>query len=151
MQALVSLLAGVLFGVGLGVAGMTNPGNVRAFLDIFGAWDPTLMFVMAGGIAVHMAALQLIAKHKTPLFEPSFHQALKHGLDAKLLIGAGIFGVGWGIAGFCPGPAIVSLGSGAMVPLVFVAAMTAGMLLQHVTGRRDQALDAGGDTATVCE
>ncbi len=133
--AVVAFFAGAVFAVGLVLAGMTQPTKVIGFLDIGGAWDPTLAFVMAGAIAAHIGGLWLTSRRTTPLFASAFVLPKRTDLDAQLLLGAGVFGVGWGLAGYCPGPALVSLGSGADSALVFVVAATAGMLIQHVTVR----------------
>jgi uncharacterized protein len=129
----VSFAAGALFGAGLGVSGMTNACKVVAFLDVTGAWDPTLAFVMAGALAVHVVLARCIRRRSAPLLDTVFHMPKQRALDAPLVVGAALFGVGWGLAGYCPGPVLVSL-AGARAPvLVFVAAMIAGMLLQHAT------------------
>ncbi len=128
----VAFVAGALFAVGLVFAGMTQPAKVIAFLDVGGAWDPTLAFVMAGAIAVHMAGLRLIGGRAAPLLGGSFAAPSRSDLDARLLLGAVLFGVGWGLAGYCPGPALVSLGSGADSVLVFAAALTVGMIVQRL-------------------
>ncbi len=128
---LVAYLAGALFGAGLLLAGMTDPARVLGFLDVLGDWDPTLAFVMIGAIAVHATTYQLIRRRPSPLFDSTFHLPTRNDLDARLLAGAALFGVGWGLAGFCPGPALVAAASGASTALVFVAAMIAGMFVQH--------------------
>ena len=128
---LVSMIAGLLFGLGLGLAGMLDPSNVQGFLDIFGAWDPTLMFVMAGGIAVHLLFWRIIKHQASPLFDHTFHLPNRTDIDKPLLVGAAIFGIGWGLGGYCPGPGLASLGSQGTAPMVFVATMVVGMLLQH--------------------
>ena len=129
-RAVVGGVAGALFGAGLLLAGMTRPDKVIGFLDLFGRWDPSLMFVMAGAIAVHLVAYRLVVKRPRPLFDAGFHLPTRRDLDARLLAGAAIFGVGWGLGGFCPGPGLVSAAAGGDA-LVFVVTMTAGMLLQH--------------------
>ncbi len=116
---------GALFGAGLLLAGMTQPSKVIAFLDVGGAWDPTLAFVMAGAIAVHVLGLRLVA--------PALRKPSRTGIDVRVVAGSAIFGVGWGLAGYCPGPALVSLGEGGTAALVFVGAATAGMLVQHLS------------------
>lgn len=126
-------VAGLVFGVGLVLAGMVDPAKVIAFLDFFGAWDPSLMFVMGGAIAVHFVLYRVITKRASPLFDARFDVPTRRDLDARLLGGAALFGVGWGLAGYCPGPGIVGLGSGSVPALVFVAAMTAGIYLQERT------------------
>jgi uncharacterized membrane protein YedE/YeeE len=127
--------AGAVFGVGLVLAGMTQPSKVIAFLDVGGAWDPTLAFVMVGAIAAHVAGLWLTSRRTVPLFAADFLAPTRDDLSTPLVLGAAVFGIGWGLVGYCPGPALVSLGSGASTALVFVGAATAGMLLQHATKR----------------
>ncbi len=124
-------VAGLVFGVGLVLAGMVDPAKVIAFLDFFGAWDPSLMFVMGGAIAVHFVLFRVITRRASPLFDARFDLPTRRELDARLLGGAALFGVGWGLAGYCPGPGIVGLGTGSGPALVFVAAMTAGIWLQE--------------------
>jgi uncharacterized membrane protein YedE/YeeE len=126
---LVSFLGGLVFAVGLGLSGMTEPAKVLAFLDVKGAWDPTLMFVMVGAIAVHMR-FALRAKRATkPVWAPRFSLPARESIDARLFVGAALFGVGWGLQGYCPGPAVVASASGHAVPLVFVATMIVGLLV----------------------
>jgi hypothetical protein len=127
--------AGVLFGVGLGLSGMTQPSKVIGFLDIFGKWDPSLMFVMMGAMTVHFVLSRWIRQRQRPLLDARFHLPAPAGIDRKLVAGAALFGVGWGLGGFCPGPALVSAGSGAVPALIFVATMAFGMLLQYVVHR----------------
>ncbi|MCA9679540.1 MAG: YeeE/YedE family protein, partial [Myxococcales bacterium] len=120
--------AGLLFGLGLVLAGMTIPAKVIGFLDITsaqGAWDPSLMFVMGGAIAVHAVALRLVRRRGAPLFDRTFHLPTRKDLDLLLLAGAAIFGVGWGLAGYCPGPGLVSAAGGMGAGATFVAAMLA--------------------------
>lgn len=136
-QLLVSLVAGLMFGVGLAVSGMTQPGKVVGFLDPLGRWDASLMFVMAGAIAVHFVAYRLVARRGAPLLMPQFSLPTRRDLDIKLLAGAALFGIGWGVGGFCPGPALVSLATGAPTVLAFVVAMLVGTL---VTARLDALL-----------
>ncbi len=128
---LTALVAGVVFGVGLGISGMTQPPKVIAFLDLFGSWDPSLLFVMAGAILVHFVLARLIRRRPRPWLDPYFHVPPQARVDRKLVFGAAIFGIGWGLAGYCPGPAIVALGSGALPAVVFVAAMALGMTIQY--------------------
>ena len=127
MTAFTSLLAGLVFGLGLIVAGMANPAKVLAFLDLAGAWDPSLAFVMGGAIGVGFVAF-FIARQRTVSFlgEEMKLPTARH-IDRRLVFGSVAFGIGWGIAGFCPGPALVALGMGEGKALVFVAAMLAGM------------------------
>lgn len=131
MRFLVAVLAGALFGAGLLLAGMTDPAKVLAFLDVTGAWDPTLAFVMGGAIAVHAVGYRRVRRRTRPLLDAGFHLPPPCAIDGKLVAGAAVFGAGWGIAGFCPGPGLVAAASGATSGLVFVAAMLVGMLAQH--------------------
>lgn len=126
---LAAFLSGLLFACGLVVSGMVLPTRVIGFLDVFGHWDPTLMFVMVGGILTHSVTYKLITSRNSPLLAAMFVKPSKVILDRKLLIGSAIFGIGWGTAGYCPGPGIVSLGSGAIAPLIFVSAMIGGILV----------------------
>jgi uncharacterized membrane protein YedE/YeeE len=131
-SAVAALLSGLLFGAGLVVSGMTVPANVVGFLDFAGAWNPSLAFVMGGAIAVHMPLYWLIRKRKSPLFDVQFHVPTRRDIDWRLLAGSAVFGAGWGLGGFCPGPGLVSLASGAADPIIFVGAMTAGVVLYRV-------------------
>ena len=103
---LAALAAGLLFGLGLAVAQMTNPLKVLAFLDIFGNWDPSLALVMGGAVAVTLVGFRLVLRQPAPLFDTKFHLPTRRDLDRNLLLGAALFGTGWGIAGFCPGPVV---------------------------------------------
>jgi uncharacterized membrane protein YedE/YeeE len=130
--ALAAIGAGLTFGLGLGFAGMTQPSKVIGFLDVFGAWDPSLMFVMVGALAVHVVLSRLIRRRERPLLAARFHLPTARDIDSKLVAGSALFGIGWGLGGFCPGPAIVGLGSGAASAIVFVGAMALGMAVQYV-------------------
>jgi uncharacterized membrane protein YedE/YeeE len=136
LSRLLGFAAGLAFALGLGVAGMTRPENVIAFLDVAGAWDPALAFVMAGAIGVHALALLLGRRRVRPVLEPKFEAPSKTGIDARLLAGAAIFGVGWGASGLCPGPALVALMSLSPSVLAFVPAMVVGTAtVQRVSAR----------------
>jgi uncharacterized membrane protein YedE/YeeE len=128
-------IAGAIFGVGLAVAGMTRPEKVVGFLDITGAWDPSLAFVMIGAIGVHFVLRRLVVRRKTPLFDDRFHMPTRSDIDPRLLGGAALFGVGWGLGGFCPGPALVGAAAALLPAIVFIAAMTAGMLIERVASK----------------
>jgi len=128
VSAVVAFLSGFVFALGLGLGGMTQPRRVLGFLDVFGAWDPRLAFVMAGAVATYALLRPWIMGRARPLFGASF-PVPPRGLDAPLVGGAVIFGVGWGLVGFCPGPAIVALGAAVPQAAVFVGAMMTGMLL----------------------
>lgn len=129
MPALIGLLSGALFGVGLAVSGMAQPAKVLAFLDVAGAWDASLAFVMAGAIGVYAPLYRMLLRATKPVYVREFVVAMGGRVDARLLVGAGVFGVGWGLGGYCPGPALVSAGTGATQGVVFALAMLAGMLL----------------------
>lgn len=122
-------IAGGLFALGLAISGMTEPAKVTAFLDVTGAWDPSLAFVMAAAIAVHLPLVRIARQRHAPLFDAKFHWPKAHGIDARLLLGSAMFGVGWGLSGYCPGPALTSLVAGGSSVLAFVGAMLAGLLL----------------------
>ncbi|RYF30396.1 MAG: YeeE/YedE family protein [Comamonadaceae bacterium] len=127
MLALASLLAGLVFGLGLILSGMADPAKVLGFLDLAGAWDPSLAFVMAGAIAVGMVAFRVARPRTVSLLGAEMRLPGARHIDRRLVLGSVLFGVGWGIAGFCPGPGLVALGMGEGKALVFVAAMLAGM------------------------
>lgn len=129
LDLLASLLAGVLFGVGLVVSGMTRPEKVLGFLDIFGAWDPSLALVMAGAIAVHFFAYRFVRGRPAPLCTDKFALPTRRDIDVRLLLGAMLFGLGWGLGGYCPGPGLVSLATGTPGAVVFVASMLVAMFL----------------------
>ncbi len=128
-SALVSFLSGVVFALGLGISGMTRPIKVIGFLDFFGAWDASLALVMLGAIAVYFVAYRISRSMRSPLLAAEFSIPSRTDLDPRLIAGAALFGAGWGLGGFCPGPAITSLASGAPAVFAFVAAMAAGMYL----------------------
>lgn len=128
-KILAALGSGTLFGVGLAWSGMTNPGRVTGFLDVAGAWDPTLALVMIAGLAVATPAFRLILGRPRPLLDERFRLPTKTALDRPLLAGAAVFGVGWGLAGLCPGPALAGLVTGSPLVLLFVVAMIAGQWL----------------------
>ena len=126
LSGAVSLAAGALFGAGLVVGGMTDPLRVIGFLDVGGAWDPSLLFVMLGAIAVHFAAYRWLGGRPAPILAEKFMLPTKRSVDVRLLTGAAIFGIGWAIAGYCPGPAVVSLASGQPGAFVFIGALLLG-------------------------
>lgn len=121
-----SLVAGIVFGLGLVISGMSNPAKVIGFLDVSGAWDPTLLVVMGGALAVTLPGFTLLRRRSRPLFAREFQWPARKDVDARLIGGAALFGVGWGIAGFCPGPAITALVTGRMEVVLFVCAMVGG-------------------------
>jgi uncharacterized protein len=127
MKRLIALLIGALFGAGLVVSGMSNPGNVLNFLDVTGTWDARLMFVMGGAVVMTSIGFAVLMRRTRPLFAEKFTWPTATMIDKKLLIGAALFGVGWGLAGYCPGPALASIGAGAKDMLLFIPALVAGM------------------------
>ncbi len=129
-------LIGVLFGLGLIVSGMINPAKILAFLDLAGPWDPSLIFVMGGAVLVGLIAFYLAKKRTQSFFGGAMHIPTRRDIDRPLIIGSALFGAGWGLAGFCPGPALVSLGTGELKAAVFVIAMLAGMLLFELLGQK---------------
>ena len=128
-RLLAALAAGVLFGVGLGLSQMVNPAKVLAFLDVAGDWDPSLAFVLLGAVLVTLVAFRTILKLPHPVFEAAFALPTLKSLTARLVVGSAIFGVGWGLVGFCPGPAIASLAYGLPMTFLFLAALVAGSWL----------------------
>jgi uncharacterized membrane protein YedE/YeeE len=136
MIQLASLLAGLVFGLGLIVSGMANPAKVLGFLDLAGAWDPSLAFVMAGAIAVGMVAFMVARRRTVSFLGAEMRLPSARHIDRRLIVGSLLFGIGWGIAGFCPGPGLVALGMGETKALVFVAAMLAGMGIFELLERR---------------
>lgn len=140
MPVLVQFVIGLVFGCGLLVSGMSDPAKVLNFLDLggigAGTWDPSLAFVMAGAVAVTFIGYTFVLKRPRPLFAEKFHLPGKSDIDPRIVIGPAIFGVGWGLAGFCPGPALTALGFGAPAAFLFVAAMLAGMVLARWVANR---------------
>lgn len=140
MRLLVALLTGLIFGAGLVISGMTQPSKVLGFLDVTGRFDASLMLVMVGAIGVHFFGYRLAKRRSAPVFADAFQLPTRRDIDAKLILGAVLFGVGWGIGGYCPGPAIVALPGGGISALTFVSAMVVGMFatakLDHHASRR---------------
>jgi uncharacterized membrane protein YedE/YeeE len=135
MHRFTEFLVGLLFGLGLLLSGMTDPGKVIGFLDLAGAWDPSLAFVMGGAIAVGFFAFGLARKRTVSLLGGALHLPKASQIDRRLVIGSLVFGAGWGLAGFCPGPGVVSMAAGQPKALSFVLAMLAGMALQSLAER----------------
>ncbi|MEM7465426.1 MAG: DUF6691 family protein [Pseudomonadota bacterium] len=132
MKAISLFAIGVLFGLGLVVSGMAQPEKVTGFLDVFGAWDPSLAFVMGSALLVTHFGFNLILKKPSPVFDSNFRLPTANQIDSRLLIGATFFGVGWGLSGFCPGPAFVALGTGHTDVVIFVLAMFAGFSIKDM-------------------
>ena len=131
----VNLLAGLIFGLGLLISGLANPAKVQNFLDLAGTFDPSLIFAMAGAVVVTLVGYRFVLRRPKPVLAERFHLPAVKDIDARLLAGAGLFGVGWGLSGFCPGPAITSLALLARGTLVFVPAMLAGIALARLVVR----------------
>jgi uncharacterized membrane protein YedE/YeeE len=129
-------LTGALFGSGLVVSGMTRPSKVIGFLDVTHGWDPTVAFVVAGAVAVYAIAVRMVTRLPHPWLDTRFHLPTRNDIDAQLLIGSALFGIGWGLGGYCPGPVIVIVAAGNKTGLVFITTMIVGMVLQHLTSRR---------------
>jgi uncharacterized membrane protein YedE/YeeE len=154
MRIVSAFSSGFVFAVGLGVGGMTQPTRVLGFLDIAGHWDPSLAVVMAGAVIVYGVLFRLIRRRSRPILARTFSLPTRRDVDARLVVGSAIFGLGWGLAGYCPGPAIVTLATGAAPMFVFVAAMVAGMAVvdaldapSMLTSIRDRAVRAGKEAA----
>lgn len=135
MHALSAFATGLVFGIGLVISGMTDPGKVIGFLDLAGAWDPSLALVMGGAIGVGFFAFRLAARRASSVLGDPMLLPTARNIDKRLIIGSMLFGIGWGIAGYCPGPALVSLASGEIKPVMFVLAMIVGMLIYEALAR----------------
>lgn len=146
-----SFVAGLLFALGLGVGGMTQPSKVIGFLDVAGDWDPSLAFVMGGALLVYAVVARLALARPAPLLDGRFFVPTRRDVDRPLVVGSLLFGAGWGIAGYCPGPALVSLASGRVSVIVFVAAMLLGMWIEQrwaaMRGERSGTLRTAAATA----
>jgi uncharacterized membrane protein YedE/YeeE len=136
MQIVSAFIVGLVFGIGLIVAGMTNPAKVQGFLDLAGNWDPSLAFVMGGAILVGLVAFRLAGKRERALLGGAMRLPTATRIDRRLVLGGLAFGAGWGLGGFCPGPALATLASGGSKPLVFTGAMLAGMILFEILEHR---------------
>lgn len=150
---LAAAASGLLFGAGLVISGMTDPAKVLGFLDFFGDWDARLIFVMGGAIAVNAPLTWWIRRRRAPLLQPTFRVPVSHGpwyaqIDGRLVLGSAVFGIGWGLSGYCPGPAIVSVSSvvdGSLAALTFILAMIAGMAVFAVWDRKKSNSTASAD------
>lgn len=151
-EAIAAFGAGALFTVGLAVAGMTQPSKVVGFLDFFGDWDPSLAFVMGGAIAVHFVLFRVVMRRRSPLLDEVFHVPTRRDFSLQLVVGSAIFGVGWGLGGFCPGPGLASLPSLGPEAILFVATMSVGIALHDawaswMGGRQSSVGDRAVDEA----
>ena len=129
MKLIVTYLIGLVFGLGISISGMANPAKVLNFFDIAGTWDPSLVFVMGGAVVVAFIGYKLVLSRPAPVFEPKFNVPSSRVIDTKLVAGSAVFGIGWGIAGFCPGGALPALGTGNPDVLIFTAALVAGIFI----------------------
>jgi uncharacterized membrane protein YedE/YeeE len=127
MSLIVNFAIGLLFGLGLVVSGMSDPAKVLNFLDIAGTWDPSLAFVMGGAVIVAFFGYRVVLQRKAPIFDTTFHLPKRTDIDSQLIVGPALFGIGWGLGGFCPGPALTALGLAAPGTLAFVPTMFVGM------------------------
>ncbi len=145
MSVLLSFVFGLIFGLGLIVSGMSNPAKIIGFLDLAGVWDPSLIFVMAGAIAIGIVAFTLARRRERSLLGAPMQLPTARDIDRRLVAGSALFGIGWGLAGICPGPALVLLGSGSAKGIVFTLALLAGMALFEVQQRMRQAASHSPD------
>lgn len=149
ISSIAALFAGLIFGLGLLLAGMANPAKVLAFLDLAGEWDPSLVLVMAGAIAIGLAAFAIARKRNLSFLGLSMHVSASRVIDKRLVLGSLAFGVGWGLAGICPGPALVLLGTGNLKGMVFVAAMLMGMGIFEVLEEHRLSTRTGSNQVTA--
>jgi uncharacterized membrane protein YedE/YeeE len=138
MKWIVSLVAGLLFGLGLAVAQMSNPLKVLGFLDVAGDWDPSLALVMGGAVGITLLAFKLVLRRPAPMWAARFHLPTLIAIDKRLVLGSALFGVGWGMSGYCPGPALATMLSGNQEVWLFVPAMLAGGVLERLCRQADQ-------------
>ncbi|MGF6175540.1 DUF6691 family protein [Ensifer sp. 4252] len=146
LRPLATLASGIIFGVGLSLSGMLDPARVRAFLDVTRDWNPSLAFVLGGAVAVSALGVLMTRRMRRPLLDDAFHLPGNRVIDRRLIIGSAIFGVGWGLVGLCPGPAVTSLSLGWPATALFVVAMLAGMVLHDRlprVGPSEQGRDSG--------
>lgn len=150
MNNIVTLFIGVIFGFGLALSGMTHPQRVLDFLDVTGTWNPSLLFVLGGAVGVTLIAFRLIHKLGKPVFAAAFHLTDARHIDAPLVIGSILFGLGWGISGYCPGPALALLAAPNWELWVFVPAMLIGYTLQYYLSQSQRSLTTDRDETSVC-
>lgn len=132
MNILIAFMIGILFGVGILISGMANPAKVLNFFDVAGAWDPSLMFVMGGAVVTTFIGYRLVLARAQPILARSFQVPTATQIDPKLIAGSAIFGIGWGLAGFCPGAALPALGTGRAEVVIFVASLIAGIVIARL-------------------
>ena len=127
-QNVISFLVGLIFSFGLAISGMTQPQKIVGFLNPW-SWDPSLLFVMIGAVGLHMVAYPIVRKRHSPILDSKWHVPTKKGITLRLVLGSALFGIGWGLGGFCPGPGVTSIGSNDFRPVLFVTAMVLGMTI----------------------
>lgn len=147
MKHVITYLIGLIFGIGISISGMANPAKVLNFFDVFGTWDPSLALVMGGALIVAAIGYRIVFRRPAPVFEPVFNVPNNRVIDKKLIGGSVVFGIGWGIAGFCPGGALPALGTGRYEVIVFFAALVAGILIARAMMRIDFGGSAGAATS----
>lgn len=150
MNNIVTLLAGLIFGFGLALSGMTHPEKVLGFLDVAGQWDSSLLFVLSGAVSVTLASFHLILNLPKPVLAPAFRVTEARNIDRPLVIGSSLFGIGWGISGYCPGPAIALLAAPNWELWIFLPAMLLGYALQYYLSRPHHQAPAGADEPAAC-
>lgn len=147
MKHVITYLIGLIFGIGISISGMASPAKVLNFFDVFGTWDPSLALVMGGALIVAAIGYRIVFRRPAPVFEPVFNVPNNRVIDKKLIGGSVVFGIGWGIAGFCPGGALPALGTGRYEVIVFFAALVAGILIARAMMRIDFGGSAGAATS----
>ncbi|MEM7127569.1 MAG: YeeE/YedE family protein [Chloroflexota bacterium] len=147
-QHIIALFAGILFGIGLAVSQMIDPARVLGFLDIAGTWDPTLIFVLGGAVGVTVITFRFILRRPSPFFADAFHLPAKKAIDRPLVVGSALFGLGWGIGGYCPGPGITALMLGSWNPVLFVGALVVGSFIyDRIFGQQHQSIERSNGRA----
>ncbi|MEZ4659585.1 MAG: DUF6691 family protein [Caldilineaceae bacterium] len=135
-QYLIALISGLIFGFGLGLSQMIDQGRVLGFMDVAGVWDPTLLFVLGGAVGVTVITFRFVLRMSAPLFSPKFYLPTRKDIDLPLVAGAAVFGIGWGISGYCPGPAVASLALGSLNPILFVISVAVGSYIYNFVANR---------------
>ena len=149
MKHVILYIAGLMFGIGISMSGMGNPAKVLNFFDVAGSWDPSLIFVMGGALVVTFIGYRVVLKRPAPAFDSAFHLPTSSVIDTRLLAGSAVFGVGWGVTGFCPGGALPVISTGAPLVLVFMAALVAGQLIARALIGRASRLNPAKAGPTV--
>lgn len=148
-QMIVNIISGLLFGIGLTLSSMVDPSKVIGFLDVMGNWDPSLSFVMMGALMIAVITFRMIPKRNKPVFANEFKLSTRTDIDKPLIIGAILFGIGWGMAGYCPGPAIATLGTGGWDSAIFLISMILGSMVQRYLYTKKESMDSGSNAACL--